>query len=149
MAMVSACHDSGAVYLVHVLQVGSMQIRTMLPTSHACARKLFEHAVEHECLNITLDIDETTQSLEMVTVLDRESALAALAAPQVQASEIVALDEAKTLLALAAAPNLPSLSSGEQVLDVLVVYAGDTKSLVASHGRDSTGQAEEGRSPLH
>lgn len=149
IALVSACRESGAGYLVHVLQVGSMQIRTLLPTSHASARRLFEHALAHECLNITLDIDETTQSLEMMTMLDRESASAALAAPQVQPSEIVALDEAKTLLALAAVPNLPSLIPAEQVCDVLVVYAGDTRSVVPSHGGGVTGQSEEERRPLH
>lgn len=149
MALVSACRKSGAGYLVHVLQAGSLQIRTFMPTSNAGNRRLLKHAVAHETLNITLDIEETTHSLEMLTVLDRESALAALAVPQVPASEAVVVDEALALLALSAVPNIRSLAPGERVLDVLVAYAGDTESIVRSRQSDSMGEALGEHGPIH
>lgn len=134
-ALVASVPDSGLHYALHVLQIGPMQVRTLMPTSFSGARRLLKHATEHEQLCIAFSIEETTQVLEVVTGLDRNIASRALAAPQVQMSKAVVKDEANLVVALACADGAPSLIEDQPVLDILVVYCGDaTEFLRKSHG---------------
>lgn len=148
-ALVSSMPDSGMHYVLHVMQIGPMQVRTLMPTSFGGARRLLKHAAEHEQLCIAFNIEETTQVLEVVTGLDRNIASRALAAPQVPMSKVVVRDEANLVVALACADGAPSLIEGHPVLDILVVYCGDaTEFLLKSHGH-SDGVAGQNSASLH
>lgn len=118
--------DTQATYVLHVLQAGRLQLRTVLPTAAPDCRKLLEHAAEHRTLNLVFDIEGTTRALDFLVGFDPEAARVALAAPQVRTSEAVQEDEGELLLALARAAEVPSLVADREVSEAMVILAGAT-----------------------
>lgn len=138
-----------ATYVLHVVQAGHLQLRTVLPTSNESVRALLEHAVGHESLNLVFDIEGTTQGLDLLTVLDRETASVALAAPQVQTSDAVQEDEAELLLSLAREPEVPSLVPGCEVFETLVVFGGGAVRIRLNRLRELADFPASTKNPLH
>lgn len=135
-----------ATYILHVLQAGPLQLRTLLPSAAPGVRKLLEHAAAHQTLNLVFDIEESTQALDFLVVFDRQAALKALAAPQLRTSEAVQDDEAELLLSLVREVEVPSLVADCPVREALVVFAGETARL---RFRSPAALASSGSSALH
>lgn len=127
--------DTGAVYLVHGVQSGPLQLRIVIPAACTGATELFTHLAEQERVSVICDIDESTQSVELAIAMSKEAAVMALQAPQVPRTDTVLLDEVEMLLALANAQSVPSLIAGQKVEDILVFFCGDVAALNAVDSR--------------
>ena len=117
--------DTKATYVVHVLQCGSVQLRTMIPVACQGVRALLEHASERGQFSILFSIEDTNLVLELVTSLDQEAASVALTASQVAMSERVLDDEARLMLDMMQTDGIPTLIPEQQVQRVVVLFCGD------------------------
>lgn len=137
--------DTGATYLVHGLQCGTLQVRVVIPVTCPGAAQLFAHLTEQERVSLICDIDESSQSIELAMALDKQAAIRALAAPSVPTSDQMLQDEAEMLFCLVHAQSMPSLISGQHVQDVVVLFCGDLSSLsvggspLSDWGREGSG----------
>lgn len=130
-AFISNRGDTGAAYLVHGLQCGDLQLRIVIPVACPGATALFTHLAEHERASVVCDIDESTQSVELAITLYKQAAATALTAAKVPMTEDVFQDESDMLFALVHSQSVPSLISGHNVNDVLVLFCADPASLAA------------------
>lgn len=140
---------TGASYLVHGLQCGTLQLRTVIPVASSSAKALFTHLAEQQHVSAICYVDESTQAIELAIALDKEAAVRALAAPSVLMTDAVLHDEAEMVFSLVHAPSMPSLTPGQDVRDVLVLFCGD---LALPAGQDSplsSSSRQNSSTPVH